>query len=221
MGRIFHSAARLAGRFFLSQCIRTVVLHRRRIFMPGPFVVACTHVSHLEPFVFSCLFDRRIHWLARAEFFSHPLAACLLQGVEAISIDRNAVPVRAIRESIELARRGRIIGIFPEGGVVSGPDLAFRGGPIKAGACVISRRAAVPIVPVVMLGTESLNCVDPWLPMRRGRLWVNIGRPIFPPHDAPSPRAARRRMACALQREFISTYRELCQTCDVDESDVP
>ena len=85
----------------------------------------------------------------------------------------------------------------------------FRGGPMKRGACVIAIRAGVPIVPCVVLGTEHLNRVPPWLPFKRARVWVAYGEPIHPPPASLHRRAARFEMAEKLQVEVKRTYEEL------------
>ena len=114
-----------------------------------------------------------------------------------------------------------IVGIFPEGGVAQGSESIFRGGIVKEGACLIAQRARVPIVPVVVLGTEKLNCVDPWLPMRRGKLWLNVGRPLDPILDISHRRSARKQLAGQLRQRFIETYQELLQTCRLDDTIAP
>ena len=127
----------------------------------------------------------------------------------------------AIRTSIQRLGMGRVVGVFPEGGVKIGPEAAFRGGLIKGGAAVIARRARVPVIPVVVLGTDKLAGIDPWLPARRGRVWVNFGRPVFPILIEPRRRVARQMMNCLLQREFVNLYHELLQTCGLDDSVAP
>jgi 1-acyl-sn-glycerol-3-phosphate acyltransferase len=197
--------------------MRTTVLHRHRpaAMGRGPFIIACTHISHLEPVIVSCLIDRHVDWMARIEFFKHPWAARVLECVDSFSVNRFGVPISTIRTSVDRLRAGRVVGIFPEGGVAREHEGMCNGGPMKAGVCVIAQRAGVPVLPVVVLGTEKLNAIEPWLPMRRGRLWVSFGRPVAPgpPVTRRERRAARRAMAQRLQAEFTRTYRELCAQC--------
>ena len=210
--RPFYFPALQFCRFVRTQCLRQVVLHRERAAIAGGCVLACTHVSHIEPMLVSCLIDRPVYWMARKEFFRYRPFAVALRWVGAFSVNRFGVPVSAVRTGIRLAREGRIVGIFPEGGCVSGRELMFRGGVLKQGACAIAWRAQVPILPVVVLGTDRLRAIDPWLPALQGRVWVAFGNPIPPPPAASSRiehRATRRQLAAALQREVMSTYREL------------
>jgi 1-acyl-sn-glycerol-3-phosphate acyltransferase len=140
--------------------------------------------------------------------------------MDAFPVNRQGVPVRAIRTAIQRVRARRIVGIFPEGGVAHVRESILRGGPIKKGACVVAYRAAAPVVPVVVVGTDRLNCVGPWLPFRRARVWMIFGRPIHPRLNEPRRRIARDLMALDVQAEFQVIYRELCSTCGIDDQNV-
>lgn len=202
------------------QCVREFVLGRDRLQQPRGFVIACTHLSHLEPAVVSCHTRRHITWIARIEFFKWWWLRPILKTADALPIDRQGRSVKTIRRAISLAKGGDIVGIFPEGGVAKGADAMFRGGPMKRGACVIAIRAGVPIVPCVVLGTEHLNRVAPWLPFKRARVWVAYGEPIFPPPTSLHRRAARFEMTEKLQVEVMRTYRELLASAGLNDAEV-
>jgi 1-acyl-sn-glycerol-3-phosphate acyltransferase len=223
--RLNYRLARAAGQFIFFNTVRRVeVIRPEAAARAGPFVLACTHISHLDPFCLSILIRRKIDWMARSEFFRNGAAGRVLHGVDTFPVRRHGVPVSAIRTALRRLEQGRVVGIFPEGGVASGDASACRRGPIKQGACFIAQRAGVPVVPAVIVGTHLLNCVKPWLPARRIRLWVAFGRPI---HPAPLPpgrrqaKAARGAMNRELQAEFISVYDELRRTYDLDAPYLP
>jgi 1-acyl-sn-glycerol-3-phosphate acyltransferase len=198
--------------------LRPVVLHPERFDeLPGGVVLACSHLSHLEPAIVASLARRKIDWMSRVEFFRYHLIAALLDTLGAFPIDRARPSHHAIRTAIERVRRGRAVGIFPEGGVALGEASALCGGPIKAGACVIAQHARRPIVPVVVIGTEKLNHPYPWRPFRHARVWINFGRPIWPAVGEPRRRRrpARAIMAGELSMAFQSLHRELCATCGI------
>ena len=199
-------------RYVKRQCLREVLLHPERAKRQGGYVLAPTHVSHIEPILLTCLLDRPITWMARVEFFRIPVLASMLRWADSFSVNRHGVPVRAIRTAIARARNGEVVGIFPEGGCRKGKDLAIRGGRIKQGACAVALRSGVPIVPVVVLGTHALNEIDPWIPGQQGRVWVAFGDAIMPPPFPTSRRdrrAVRRQLAEQLERAYICTYHEL------------
>ena len=202
------------SRFIQFQCIRRVAVHTERAGIDGSFVLACSHLSHLEPFIVAGLLRRPIDYMARIEFFSNRVGTRLLHSLGAFSVDRDGYALGAMRTAIARARAGNVVGIFPEGGVKRGRDSALTGGPIKLGACVVARRAQVPIVPVVVLGAATLNCVPPWLPFKRGRLWVAFGEPIHANPGQPR-RLDRLRMGAELSSSFQQLYQELCAAHEI------
>jgi 1-acyl-sn-glycerol-3-phosphate acyltransferase len=181
----------------------------------GNCILACTHMGHLEAPALSLLLRRRIDWMARIEFYRYRPLAWMLRMLDAIPVRRHGVPAQAIRTAIERAKSGRMIGVFPEGGVATGTASVCRGGPIKQGTCLIAMAAGVPIVPVVVMGVEALSHSRAWLPTRSSRLWVIFGRPLMPPPSQPGRafaaerRAQRAEMSVQLQHRFMELHDEL------------
>ena len=186
----------------------------------GGYVLACTHLSHLDPICVGVIVRRKVDWMARLEFFRWRAIAGYLWSIDAFPVNRFGVAARAIRTAVARARGGRVVGIFPEGGVVKGPASVCRGGSIKMGACVVAQRAGVPIIPCVILGTHRLNHPVPWIPYRRGRLWVMFGSPVEPSTD-PRRRRARLETAAALRREFALLYEELRARYGIADAEIP
>ena len=213
----FYTLALAACRFTRLCCFRDVILHGERLDRAGGYILAPTHLSHLEPCILSTISPRRIDWMARIEFYRNHLMARALDAMDAFPVNRQGIPVLAIRTAIERVRRGKIVGIFPEGGVSRGGESAMHGANFKKGACVVAYRARAPIVPVVMVGTDQLNRVSPWLPFKRAKIWMIIGEPIFPRLDESNRRLARHLMARDLQVRYRALYTELCTTCGLDE----
>jgi 1-acyl-sn-glycerol-3-phosphate acyltransferase len=223
MGRLLYRAGWYVCRYIKQQCLNERVLHRDLADRPGGYVLAPTHVSHVEPLIVATTLTRPVHWMARTEFYANPLLAQLLKAAMAFPVKRGGVPVNSMRTAIDVAKRGHIVGIFPEGGCRSKSDLAFRGGRIKRGACVVAMRAGVPIVPVVILGTHKLNETDAWLPGKYGHAWTIFGEPIDP---GPLParhdrRRAREDLARRLERAYVKLYHELLETYGLDDAFTP
>ena len=221
MKDVNYAVGQFLGRWVYALSIKGHVLRPRLAERPGGYVLAVTHLSHLEPFVVGILVRRKVDWMARVEFYRHRPFAWALHAMDAFPVNRFGVPVSAIRTAIARAAAGRVVGIFPEGGVATGPQSACRGGPIKQGACLVAIRAGVPVVPCVVLGTHALNRVEPWLPFRRAELWVAFGHPIEPVRDAPNPKAARRQMSRQLGDAFCSLYAELRARYNIPDSANP
>lgn len=219
--RLFYRLSQLFGRLSRFCALRIEVVRPQAIERPGGHLVACTHLSYLEPFVLGLLYNRQIDWVTRMEFYSHWISRWILPRMGAFPVNRFGVPVSTIRTAIARVKAGRIVAIFPEGGVCTGDRSACRGARVKQGACLVAQRTGAPIVPCVIVGTHALNCVAPWLPFRRGKLWVAFGEPLFPIVDTQDPKAARRAMAARLEQRFASLYQELLQQYHIDDHWVP
>src|SRR5438067_944031 len=137
---------RTIGRIVFFCTMRVYAINRQAVDRDGPFILALTHLSHLEPFCASVLLKRQIDWMTRKEFFVFRPFAWFLHAVDAFIVNRQGVPVSAIRTAIERLRNGRIVGICPEGGVAIGDQSVLRGAAIKRGCCSAAIRAAVPII---------------------------------------------------------------------------
>ena len=217
----FYSVSRLFGRLVMFQCLRDVVLDCDRADREGGFILACTHLSHLEPFVVASVIRRRVRWMARVEFFGRWWASKVLRMGGAFPVDRFGNSMPAVRRAIALARAGEIVGIFPEGGIATGGRSVLRGAAFKHGACTAAVATGLPIVPVVVLGTHDLNRLGPWLPFRRGRVWVAFGHDVVPPVASGSRRHDRLEMAERLQAEFVRTYHGLLERAGLADTEIP
>lgn len=217
---MFHYLSRATWRFCEWNCIRDLVLHHDNVPTNGPFILAVSHLSHLEPAVVSARVRQKVRWMARAEYYQYWIGRVLFDRLDCIRVQRSGVPVAAIRNAIRALQMGDVIGIFPEGGVKVGRESVLRGGPLRGGAALLSIRSGVPIIPVVVLGTEKLNSVGPWLPWRRGRVFLNFGTPLRAPGDLHR-RTARHRMTDQLRDAFVELYAELLDAAKLRDEDVP
>ena len=202
------------------QTLRIKTLRLEITDRPGGYVLAPTHISHLEPFILTMAMNRHVDWMARIEFYGRWWTTVFLNRAGAFPVRRQGVPVSTIRTAIHRLQSGRVVGIFPEGGVAVGIDSLCRGAPMKRGACLVAYRSNVPVVPCVVIGTHRLNEVGPWIPFRRARLWIAFGEPVWPDRTL-KPRAARASMASILELTYQSLYREMGVTFGLDERSIP
>src|SRR6266542_834156 len=96
--------SRGVGRFICYCTLNLHTLNTELVQREGPFILAITHLSHLEPFVMGALVERKIDWMTRKEFYRHKLFAWYLSHVDAFMVDRQGVPVSAIRTGIARLR---------------------------------------------------------------------------------------------------------------------
>ena len=159
--------------------------------------------------------------MARVEFYRRRWAAAILNLGGAFPVDRYGCSIRAVRTAVRLASAGECVGIFPEGGVAQGRQSLMRGAPFKQGVCTIAVETRLPVVPVVVLGTDRLNRIEPWLPFRRGRVYCAFGNDILPPPRSASRRSDRSEMALRLGAEFVRVYQLLLGHTGITDDQVP
>lgn len=139
----------------------------------GGLLVLSSHQSHLDPLLLGVASTRRLSSLARSSLFGFGPFAAVISALDAVPIDRDASMVAAMRAVIARLKAGKAVTIFPEGSRTYDGTL----GEFKPGFALIAKRAAVPIVPVAIVG--AFEC---WPRTRRlprpGRIRLEFGQVI-------------------------------------------
>src|SRR5947207_3638475 len=204
----FHSLAnRVAALLmkWLFACVARVhVVRSENANHEGAFLLAANHISHFDPFIISSVVRRKIDWMAMAEFFPLPVLGFLWRAVAALPADRYRAHRKTIRTAIQRLKQGRIIGLFPEGGIRDGPSSLLEGAPLRPGASTLAHISGVPILPCVIVGSDRLYSKKSWLPLRRIPIWIAFGNPI--PHFPNLEKSAAR--AC-IDRELAAAFKIL------------
>lgn len=158
--------------------------------------------------------------MARIEFYRRKWTRLVLSAVHAFPVNRQGVPVSAIKTAIERLKAGEVVGVFPEGEIKAADESVLRGAPIKRGVCLLAALADCPVLPCVILGTDKLNEVDPWLPARRGRIWIACGE-FIEPVRGPDKHAARAEMAVKIEAALVELYARLRREYGLEDSILP
>ena len=146
----------------------------------GPAIVACNHISYLDPIGNAYAIvraGRRPRFLAKDDLFKIPIVGSALKGAHQIPVDRGSdgrAPLLAARAALEA---GEIVVIYPEGTVTTNPDfLPMRG---HTGAARLSLASGVPITPMASWGSQAV-----WQKSGKGSLkwgrpvWMRVGPPL-------------------------------------------
>ncbi|HZR79138.1 MAG TPA: 1-acyl-sn-glycerol-3-phosphate acyltransferase [Chthoniobacterales bacterium] len=207
-------------RLLFGYSSRVHVIGREHVERDGGFLLASNHISHFDPLIISAIAPRKIDWMAMAEFFPLPIVGLFLRAVDAFPADRDRADRKTIRTAINRLKAGRIVGVFPEGGIRDGARSLLEGAPLRAGASTLAHMAGVPIVPCVILGTDRLYAKRSWLPLRRTPVWIGFGQAIsnFPELEKS---AARARIERELISAFQKIYAELRETFQLTAEDLP
>lgn len=119
----------------------------------GPFILAGNHKSLLDIPLVAMASKKDIRFIAKEELFHNKLAGNTLTKLGAIPIKRNQADFKAIRTSIDVLKKGNILGIFPEGTRQKGETL----GQFKAGASVLALKGNCPIIPFGISGEYKIG----------------------------------------------------------------
>ena len=218
--RLANRAAAIFMKLLFGSVARVYVLRRGNSNRAGGFLLASNHISHFDPFIISSVVRRKIDWMAMAEFFPHPLLGFFLRAVDAFPAERNRADRKTIRTAIERLKHGRIVGLFPEGGIRDGARSLLEGAALRPGASTLAHIAGVPILPCVIVGSDRLYSKKRWLPLQRTPIWIAFGDSI-PSFRRLEKFAARERIEREVAAAFRCLYAELREKFSLTEDDLP
>lgn len=169
------------GSLLLNGFVDLRVEGREQCPKQGAFVLAANHHSHFDPPLLTKAAGRWIDWVAMVELYRHRWLARYCTAMAAIPVDRSRLDRQAAVSVLRRLQTGRAIGIFPEGGIRRDERSVLRSGPLDPGACRLALAARVPVVPVVVLNSESMYSPGGWLfPRRAFHVVVRFGCPLMP-----------------------------------------
>jgi 1-acyl-sn-glycerol-3-phosphate acyltransferase len=218
------TAAYHAGKFlvrFVFGCVaRIQVTGRENARCANGFLLASNHISHFDPFLIGLTVRRKIDWMTMAEFFRPPALGFFLRSIDAFPAERDRADLKTIRTAIDRLKSGRIVGIFPEGGIRDGARSLLEGAPLRPGVATLAQIADVPVVPCVILGTDRFYSKKQWVPFRRTPVWITFGKPISASPELKKSRA-RERIESELAAAFKNLYGELREKFQLTTDDLP
>jgi 1-acyl-sn-glycerol-3-phosphate acyltransferase len=218
--RLANRAAAIFMKLLFGSVARVYVLRRGNSKRAGGFLLASNHISHFDPFIISSVVRRKIDWMAMAEFFPLPLLGFFLRAVDAFPAERDRADRKTIRTAIERLKHGRIVGLFPEGGIRDGARSLLKGAALRPGASTLAHIAGVSILPCVIVGSDRLYSRKRWLPLRRTPIWIAFGDSI-PSFPGLEKFGARERIERELATAFRCLYAELREKFSLTEDDLP
>lgn len=111
----------------------------------GKCIFVCNHTSNVDPVLMVLSTWRKQYFLAKKELFKCWVMRVVMKIAHAIPIDRGKTDLKAIKESLKVLNKGKVLTIFPEGTRnKEKTDL----GEVKAGAAMFAIKTKTPIVPV-------------------------------------------------------------------------
>jgi 1-acyl-sn-glycerol-3-phosphate acyltransferase len=149
MNRPFYTVSRALCRLLVRAIYGFRAVHEENVPATGAVIVACNHVSYLDPVVLGIGFRRPVTYLAKKELFAIPVLGPIITGLGVYPLDREAGGVAAVRAALRALKEGRCVGIFPEGTRNLTGDVQGKGGAALLGAL-----SGAPVVPAAISGTR-------------------------------------------------------------------
>lgn len=141
------------GRIVFSELARGLfdyqVVGAEKLKFTGPAIIACNHVSFLDPPFVNIAFEEVVHSFARKTLFDNPIAGMILRSWEVQGVDRDKPDAASLKATIRLLRDGKKVLMFPEG------TRSHDGVPksAEAGVGLFIAKSKAPVLPVRLFGT--------------------------------------------------------------------
>ncbi|OHV32209.1 glycerol acyltransferase [Parafrankia soli] len=147
----------------------------------GGAIVLINHVSYLDFALAGVPFwharRRMVRFMAKKQVFDHRVSGPLMRGMHHIPVDR-AAGAGSLIAAVRALREGELVGVFPEATISPSYCLA----PFKSGAARIAAEAEVPVIPLVLWGSQRI--------LTKGRprnLRAAVGTPVSITVGKPIP----------------------------------
>ena len=167
----------------------------------GGVLLAYNHIGYVD-FVYGGLAanpsGRLVRFMAKRELFDHRWTGPLMRSLHHIEVDRGE-GLASYHNAVDYLRAGEAVGIFPEATISRAMELK----EFKTGAVRIAAAAGVPLVPVILWGTQRMMTKDHPRDFARGKtIPIKVGEPLHPDQRGPGGgdrRAPRPDVADALR----------------------
>ncbi len=183
MEPLYSSVIGFARSVFAVQGLRFVRTGSHHLPRTGGAVIAMNHIGYFD-FAGDGYpardVGRFVRFMAKQEVFDHRVSGPLMRGMKHIPVDR-AAGADAYRAAVTALRAGELVGVFPEATI----SRSFELKEFKNGAVRMAQEAGVPVIPMVLWGSQRVWTKG--LPRRLGRsgvpIRIDVGAPIaVPPH---------------------------------------
>ncbi|WP_026065675.1 lysophospholipid acyltransferase family protein [Actinoalloteichus spitiensis] len=146
----------------------------------GGAILAGNHVAVADSFFMPLRVPRRVTFLAKREYFTGKgvkgwLKKMFFTGVGQVPVDRSggSAAQAALDTAVRLLNEGKLLGVYPEG--TRSPDGRLYKG--KTGVARMALEAKVPVIPVVVFGTDKANPIGSKM-WRPHPIRIKVGKPL-------------------------------------------
>ncbi len=154
--------------------------HLDRIPTTGPAIIACNHISYLDPLTNGDAVvraGRRPRFLAKEDLFRIPVVGRALRGAGQIPVSRGKRDRSSLDRAVAALERGEVIVVYPEGTVTKREDgLPMEG---KTGTARLALQSGAPVIPMASWGSQAVWQKSGKGSLKLGRpIWTTVGHPV-------------------------------------------
>ena len=140
-----------------------------RIPKQGSCIIACNHLSFLDPPALGIAAAREVHFLAKVGLFKlSAFFKWLIRSYNAIPIS----DITGLRPAIKLLQKGQAVVIFPEGTRARKGQML----PFNAGVSFLAINYRIPVIPAYIRNSNKRFL---WLMLRIYNLRIKFGKPVY------------------------------------------
>ncbi|HET8992223.1 MAG TPA: lysophospholipid acyltransferase family protein [Rhodococcus sp. (in: high G+C Gram-positive bacteria)] len=197
----------VARTLFAAQGLKFTISGAEHIPATGGAVIAMNHTGYMD-FTYAGIpareTKRYIRFMAKKEVFDNKISGPMMRAMKHIPVDRGDAG-DSYRLAVEALRRGDLVGVFPEETI----SRSFELKEFRSGAARMALEAGVPVVPMVLWGSQRV-----WTkghPKRLGRtntpITIVVGAPIEPFEPAAEMTAELRATMDRMLKQAQQDYR--------------
>ncbi len=143
----------------------------------GGALIAINHVSYVDFILggYGALPAKRlVRFMAKEVLFRNRYSGPLMRGMHHIPVDREA-GAASYQQALEHLAAGELVGVFPEATI----SRSFELKEFKSGTVRMAAEAGVPVLPMILWGTQRMFTKDHPRDFTRHRpISISIGAPI-------------------------------------------
>lgn len=143
----------------------------------GPAILYANHTCSPDATFLQAGCERTISYLIAGDFYGSRFSNWLFPALHSVPVQRGCHDVRAARLALRGLAAGRLLGIFPEGGLSS----AGRGrlGLVRSGVAWLALRSRAPVYPAWISGGPQTHILRrAWFRPARRPVRVRYGPPV-------------------------------------------
>jgi len=173
MELVYSPVIGLARTLFKIQGLKFTYTGQENIPLTGGAVLAMNHIGYMD-FTYAGLpcrdAKRLVRFMAKDDVFKHPVSGPLMRGMKHIPVDR-AAGASSYRAAVQALKAGEIVGVFPEATI----SRAFELKEFKSGAVRMAAAAGVPVLPMIIWGSQRVWTKDHEKTMLHPAVPIHIG----------------------------------------------